>query len=152
MSGSYIEGYGIKVTEIMEHLSYDKILPYIARDLNRDPEELKLAAKERWCDDGESLVSMYESDTFVGKVIADIANRKDNRMVLDITKDAKHDVYCVTYPLIETHYPWETERKPARRPYISKEDFERTLCNAVCEICTDGYRPTISDMKICNFS
>jgi len=151
MADNYMEGYGIKISEIIDHLSYDRILPYIAKDLNRDPEELKLAARERWCDDGESLVSMYESDTFVGKVIADIANRKDSRMVLDITKDAKHDVYCVTYPEMETYYPWDRERKQPRRPFISKEEFEKILKDAIREICDDPVEPVVSDRKIWNF-
>lgn len=152
MAENYTDGYGIKISEIIDHLSFDKILPYIARDLNRDPEELKLAAKERWCTDGESLVSNFESDVFVGKVIADIANKKDGRMVLYISKDAKHDVYCVTYPETETYYPWMTERKPSRRPYISKEDFGRILEEAAREICDDTVAPEARDQRIYNFS
>jgi|GEM_PF-2557389 len=152
MAENYTEGYGVKISEIIIHLSYDKILPYIARDLNRDSEELRLAAKGRWCEDGESLVSMYENDVFVAKVIADIANKKDNRMALDITKDANHDVYCITYPVSETYYPWVTERQPARRPYISREDFCRIFTDAIREICDDSAVPEIREQKIYNFS
>ena len=148
MAESFMEGYGIKIGEIIGHIDYEKILPFIAKDLNRDPDELRKAANGKWCDDGESLVSMYENDVFVGKVIADIANRKDGRMVLYISKDTRQDVYCVIYPQTVSLYPWETEDVRKKRAFITKEDFTNVLKSAIRDICDDDVIPDIRNHRI----